>query len=93
MIVKSVTVSVAELFLSSIGVKANEQYCWHILLSQQMLNAIIASFVTILSFSKSAQVHLVFNTVQLLQYKTLNFLFPELRPNNSPKLNTTDYEI
>jgi len=28
----------------------------------------------------SAQVHLAFNTVQLLQCKTLNFLSPELWP-------------
>jgi len=31
-----------------------------------------------------APVHLAFNTVQLLQCKTLNFLSPELLPNNSP---------
>ena len=40
-----------------------------------------------------APVHLVFNTVQLLQYKTLNFLPPELRPNNSLELNSTDCKI
>jgi len=28
----------------------------------------------------SAPVHLAFNTVQLLQWKTFNFLFPELWP-------------
>jgi len=38
-------------------------------------------------------VHLTFNTVQLLQCATLNFLSPELWPHNSPELNSTDYEI
>jgi len=40
----------------------------------------------------SALVHLAFNTVQLLQCKTLNFLSPELWPRNlrnSPELNST----
>jgi len=41
----------------------------------------------------SAQVHLAFTTVQLMQCKTLNFLSPELRPNNSPELNSADCEI
>jgi len=38
-------------------------------------------------------VHLAFNTVQLLQCLTLKFLSPELQPNNSPELNSTDHEI
>ena len=37
-------------------------------------------------------VHLVFNTVQLLQCKNLAFLSPELWPHNSPELNSTNYE-
>ena len=41
----------------------------------------------------SAPVHLAFNTVQLLQCKTLNFLSPQLWPCNNPELNSTDYEI
>jgi len=41
-----------------------------------MLHAINESFMTILSFRKT--VHLAFNTVQLLQCKTLNFLSLEL---------------
>jgi len=53
MFTKSVRVSVAELFLSSIRVKVNGQYCWYILASQQILNVVIESFITILSFSKS----------------------------------------
>jgi len=40
-----------------------------------------------------APVHLAFNTVQLLQYKTINFLSPELWPHNSPELNSTENEI
>jgi len=42
----------------------------------------------------SALVHLAFNTVQLLQCKTLNFVSPDLSwPNNSPELSSTDCEI
>jgi len=52
------------------------------------------ALVTILSFSnESAPVHLALDTVQLLQWNILNFLSPELWPNNSPELNSTDYEI
>jgi len=40
----------------------------------------------------SGLVHLAFNTVPLLQCKTLNFLSPELWPHNSPDLNSTDRE-
>jgi len=55
---------------------------------------IIASFLTTLSFSKTMHpVRVAFNTVQLLQCKTLNLLSPELWPCNSPQLNSTDYEI
>jgi len=44
-----------------------------------MLDAIITSFITIWSFSKTVHpVRLAFNTVQLLQCKTLNFLSREL---------------
>jgi len=46
-----------------------------------MLHAIITLFITILSFSKTVHpVHLAFNTVQVLQCKTLNFLSPEPWP-------------
>jgi len=38
-------------------------------------------------------VHLAFNTDQLLQCKSLNFLSPELWPCNNPELNSTDCEI
>jgi len=54
-----------------------------------MLGAIITSFITIYFVFQqgSAPVHLAFNTVQLLQYKTLSFVSRELFPNNSPELN------
>jgi len=41
----------------------------------------------------SALVHLSFNTVQLQQCKTINFLSPKLWPHNSTELNSTNYEI
>jgi len=41
----------------------------------------------------TAPVLLVFNTVQLLQCKTLSFFSHELQPRNTPELNSTDYEI
>ena len=39
------------LFFIMHGVKVNGQYCWDILLSQQMLDAMNMSFVTFFSFS------------------------------------------
>ena len=79
-------------------VKVNEQYCWDILLSQQnkMLDAIIASFTTMLFFSKTVHqctVHIAFIIVQLIQCKPLSFLYSDLWPGNSPELNSTDYDI
>jgi len=44
-------------------------------------------------FQQDTRVHFAFNTVQLLQCKTVNFLFPELWHRNSPELNSTDYKI
>jgi len=41
----------------------------------------------------SAPVDLAFNTVQLLQCRTLNFLSPELWSHDSAELNSTDYKI
>jgi len=69
-----------ELLLPSIGVKVNGQYCWDILRGNKMLDAINASFMTILSFSMT--VH--------RRVKILNFLFPDLWPHNSLEVN---YEI
>jgi len=39
-----------------------------------------------------APVHLAFNTVQLLQCKTLNFLSPQLWPRNRSDLNSINYQ-
>jgi len=80
-----------ELFLPSIGAKVNGQYCLHILLPQQMLDCVL--YKNFVFQQDSTLVHLAFNTVQLLQCKTLNFLSPELWPRNSPKLNFTHYKI
>jgi len=91
MFIKSVTLSVAaskwELSLASIRVKVNRLYCFHILLSQQMSDAIITSIVI---QQDSAPAHLAFNTVHLLQCKTLNFPYPKLWPHNSPELVSAD---
>jgi len=75
------------------GVQVNEQYCWDILLSQQMLDAIIASFITILSLSKTVHWCILHSTQSTAAVQTLNFFSPEPRPNNSPELNATDYKI
>ena len=61
-----------------VAVKVNGQYCWDTLLSQQIVDAIIASFMQDSAQHGAYTVHLAFNTVQLLQCKTLNFLSPEL---------------
>jgi len=73
-------------------VKVNGQYCWHILLSQQMSDA-IKQFVddNFVLQQDSASVHPALNTVQLLQCKTLNFLSPQLQSHNSPQLSSTNY--
>ena len=56
---------------SSVERKANGQYCWDILISQQMLDDIKMILVTISVFQQdSALVHLAFNTAQLPQCKT-----------------------
>jgi len=82
-----------ELFFIKPGVKVNEQCCWDILLSQQILDAI--KHLTIwwqFCFSATQRTG-VFNIVQLLQCKKLNFLSPELWPCNSPELDSTDHEV
>ena len=91
MFTKCVAVSRMGAVVIKHGVKVSGQCCWDILLSQHMLDAVNASLITILFLHKT--VHLVFNTVQLLQCKTLNFLSPDLWPCNSPELNSADYKI
>ena len=51
-------------------------YCWDILLSQHMLD--VAKCIVddnVVFQQESAPVHVVFNTVQLVQCKTINFIF------------------
>jgi len=97
MFTKSVMLSVSVtnvLFFTKHEAKVIGQYFWDISLSQQMLDAIklIVDNNFVLQ-QDSAPVHLAFNTVQLLQCETLNFLALELLTHNSPELNSTDYEI
>jgi len=58
-----------------------------------MLDVIIASFIIILSFSKTVHQCILHSTQsncwRLLQCKTLNFLSPALWPHYSPELNST----
>jgi len=50
----------------------------------KMLDASNLSLMTILSQQDTAPGHFAFNTVQLQQCKTVNFLSPDLLPHNSP---------
>jgi len=66
-------------------VKVSEQYYWDILLSQQMLDDI--KRVTDDSFvfqQDSTPAHCAHSPVQLLQFKILDFLSPELHPTKQP---------
>jgi len=101
MYTKSVTVSVPVLKMGVVLHQGWYESQWtvlkcliNILLSQQMLDAV--KYVVndnVVSQQNTASVHLVFNTVQLLQCKTVNFFSPELRSRHSPELNCTDYKI
>jgi len=80
--------------INCIGVKVNERHCWWYLTISTNVRCYYHVVCEILSFSNTVHpVHLAFNTVLLLQHKTLNFLSPKLWPHNSPELNSTDYEI
>jgi len=79
---KSVTESVVVLKMVVVLMKhrseSHGQYCWDILLSQQMFDDSILNCVVYCNcvFQQvSAEVQLAFTTVQLLQWKTLNFLY------------------
>jgi len=89
----SVAVSKLGIVLLKPGVKVSGQYCWDILLSQHMLDAMKTLLMTTFSKTVDRCMHLPVNTVQLLQRKTLVLLSPKLWPRNSPELNFTDYEI
>ena len=80
--------SVVELVLSSIGVKVDGQYCWdvfHFTISTNVKSYYRVIYNNFVFQQDSVQVHLAFNTVELLQCRTLDFLSLELRPNNSPE--------
>jgi len=88
------SLSKLELCLSSIGVKVNGQYCWDILLSQQMLDAMITSFITILSFSETVHSCILHSTQSSCCSAKLSTSFLlSYDPHNSPELNSTDNEI
>jgi len=97
MFTKSVTVSV---IVSKMGVvlhQALSESQWTALPGYLTISTNVECYYCVIYSSfvfqqDSAQVHFAFNTVQLLQCKTLNFLSPELWPINSPELNFTDYE-
>ena len=79
-------------------IKHRSESQWTVLLGYLAISTNISCYCCVIYNNfvfqqDSAQVHLAFNTVQLLQCKPLNFLSPELRPNNTPELNSTDYEI
>jgi len=75
-----------ELFFTKPGVKTNRQYCWDILLSQQILDAMKHVINSNFIFQQdAAQTLAAFNTVQLLQCKTPIFLSFSALPQNSPE--------
>jgi len=66
-------------------IKHRSEGHWAILLGYLTISTNVR--LTTLSFSRTVHpVHLAFNTVQLLQCRTLNFLSPELWPHNCPEL-------
>jgi len=88
MFTKSITVSKIKVFL----IKHRSESQWTVLLGHLTISTNARCYYRIIYNNfvfqqDSAPVHLAFNTVQLLQCKTLNFLSPELWPKNSPKLN------
>jgi len=64
--------------------KVNEQCCWDILLSQEILDATKCLIDDNSVFQQDSA---------LVWSKTLNFLSPELWPLNSRELNPIDYKI
>jgi len=45
------------------------------------------------SFVAFSLAHHAHQTIELLQRETPKFIFPDLRPSNSPDLNPVDYRI
>jgi len=83
-----------ELIFVDPGVKVNGQYYRDVLLSQQMLPAIKRVAGDMFVFQQdTAPAHRARDTIQLLQWETLDFIGPDLWPPNSPDLNPVDYKI
>jgi len=75
-------------------VKTNRQYCWDILLSQQILNAIKCVIDGNFIVQQDGVLMLIaFNTVRLLWCKTPIFLSFWAMAQNGPELNSNDDEI
>jgi len=83
-----------ELFFIKHAVKVNGHCCWDILLSQQILDAIIASFIATLSVSKTVHWCILRSTQSnCCSARLWTSLSQELQPHNTAGLNSTDYEI
>jgi len=80
-----------ELIFVDPGVKMNCQYYRDVLLSQQMLPAIIGD--TFVFQQHSAPAHRAHDTIQQLQWETPDFIGPDLWSPNSQDLNPVDYKI
>jgi len=82
-----------ELLFIKHGVKVNGQYCWNILVFQQMVDDVDHKFcLSSRQCSECTAVSCV-HAFQVLQCKTLNFLSADLWPRRSPELNSTDYDV
>jgi len=76
-------------------VKISGQYCWNVVLSQQMFDALECIVDDSFLFQRdSALERLAFSTVQHSSTAAVqNFLPSALWPHNSPELNSTEYQI
>jgi len=98
MFTKSVTVSLAVSNMGVVLIKHRSESQWTVLLGYVTISTNVRCSYRVIYNNfviqqDSAPVHLAFNTIQLLQCKTLNFLSPELWHHNSPEINSTDDEI
>jgi len=76
------------------GMKVNGQYYRDVLLSQQMLPENQACCKRHVWFSsRQHSVSLCMDTIKQLQQETLDFIGPDLWPQNSPDLNLVDYKV
>jgi len=98
MFTKSVIVLVTVSKMGVVFIKHRSESQWTVLLGYLTISTNVRCYCCVIYNNfvfqqDSAPVHFAFNTVQLLQCKTLNFLSAELWLHNSPELNSTDYEI